>query len=361
MNVFRLTILIATLAIGIAHDCASTNGQAPAFVEFLDSGRITRGLKLLDVPGETLILGRDGAMHSINSRDPRHQIQVLNEPYSPIPVPELRNQLRDEYGRGFEVHSTKNFLIVQPEGRGDQWPKLFEESHRSFCDYVSKRGVKIREGRFPMVAVVMPDEQAMYREFKKWDINMSRVAGVYSGKNNRVITHDGGSSDFVKATVRHEAAHQSAFNSGVHSRLCDTPKWISEGLGQMFEPAGMTNRRRGAQTSDRINLDSLTFLKRTYPHRNDEDFAADVMQLFSDDTMFEHPKRVSNAYAVSWAVMFYLAEREPQNFARIINVTSSRQPFTDYPRTQRLRDVEEAVDSNILELSKRVSWFVHSL
>ena len=66
---------------------------------------------------------------------------------------------------------TRHFLIVQSKGRGDEWAKLFEDAHQSFLTYMRLRGVVIREGRFPMVAVVMPDEQAMQREFQNdWEL-----------------------------------------------------------------------------------------------------------------------------------------------------------------------------------------------
>ena len=187
-----------------------------------------------------LCLGRDGQLHSLDPRV-RDEVRGVGGSYIPLSPIELRNQLSAEFGRSYEVIATNNFLVVQPKGRGNRWPTMFEQSHRSFTTYMSKRGVTVREGRFPMVAVVFPDQRAMYAEFKKQKIDVSRVAGVYLNHSNRVLTHDGGHTELIAATVRHEAAHQSAFNSGVHSRLNDTPRWITEGIGQMFEPAAMAS------------------------------------------------------------------------------------------------------------------------
>ena len=356
---YRSCILI--FAAGLLTLANSSSAAPPGMVEFFDAGKLRQGLKLLDVTGEMVVLGQDGWMHSFDPRQAKHKVRPTEDVYSPVSVPELRNDLYAEYGHQFEIKSTQNFLVVQPKGRGDKWSRLFEQSHRAFIAYMSRRGVRVREGRFPMVAVVMPDEQAMYREFKRLGIHMNRVAGVYSGQCNRVITHDGGRQEFIAATVRHEAAHQSAFNSGVHSRLTDTPKWISEGVGQMFEPAGMTNKSTGASLRERINQDSLRFIKKSYEGRSDDAFATAVMELLSGDTMFDDPKKVSNAYAVSWALMFYLAEREPAVFANVLNQTAKRPPFRDYPRVERLKDIEEIIGCDTFEFSKRVSWHVHSL
>ena len=226
---------------------------------------------------------------------------------------------------------------------------------------MSRRGVNVRTGRFPMVAVVFPDQTAMYDEFKKLKIDVSRVAGLYSNNSNRVMTHDGGQLSSIAATVRHEAAHQSAFNSGVHSRVNDTPKWITEGIGQMFEPPAMTDAKGASRVADRINRDSTRFIAATYQGRNDVQFSRDIMQLISDDTMFQDDKKVDSAYAVSWAMMFYLAERQPQAFAEILNHTASRRPFATYSRGERIRDFERIVGVDTFEFSKRISWYLQSL
>ena len=358
-------LLTSTLLVAGAQTPSMIPTQAriptPAMIEFFDAGKVRQGLKLLDVPGETIVLGTDGWLHSLNPSDTKTQIRSLDSRYEPVSATRLRNQLRREYGRAFEVVATKNFLVVQPTGRGDPWSRLFEESHRAFSDYMTKRGVRVRQGRFPMVAVVMPDEQAMYREFQRLGIEARRVAGVYAGGCNRVITHDGGNRQFVRATVRHEAAHQSAFNGGVHSRLTDTPKWISEGIGQMFEPAGMTNHRAGARLTDRINPDSLKYCLRQYSNRTNEQFSADMMDLVQGDMMFEHPGRVENAYSLAWAMTFFLAEREPEKFAKLINLTANREPFTKYPRTKRVQDLEKILGYEVYELSKHVAWFLNDL
>ncbi len=346
------------LALGLL---STANAQTTGMVEFFADGRLQRGMALVDLAHELVVIGRDGWMHSLDPRKPETKVRPLDERYEPISGTELRNELRSEFGRNTEVIATKNFLVVQPRGRGERWPRLFEQSHRAFITYMDKRGVKIRQGRFPMVAIVFPDEQAMYREFKKQDIDAKRVAGLYSGNSNRVMTHDGGRSADIAATVRHEAAHQSAFNSGVHSRVNDTPRWITEGVGQMFEPAAMTDPRGGSRLPDRVNRESLGFLNAKFTDRHDVRFAQTVMQLISDDTMFDNQKQVDEAYAVSWAMMFYLAERQPDDFAKLLNHTAMRPPFKEYTRRQRVRDVERIVGVDTFEFSKRISWFLQSL
>ena len=354
----RLVIIAFILLVSFT---GSSSAQSPGLIEFSVSGKTMRGMPLISLSHELVVIGRDGWLHSINPKSPTTQIRTINQPYEPIATPDLRNQLRAEFGKSFEVLSTQNFLIVQPKGRGKRWPDMFERSHRGFIEFMSRRGVKVRKGRFPMVAIVFPDQAAMYAEFKKQEIDVSRVAGIYSNKSNRVMTHDGGHLSWIAATVRHEAAHQSAFNYGVHSRVNDTPKWISEGIGQMFEPEAMTTTSSASQRRQRANDDSLRVIAANFPGRENPDFHRAVLSLVSGDQLFDDPNTIGRAYAVSWAMMFYLAERKPQAFANILNHTASRPPFATYDRLYRITDLEKSVGMSTDEFSKQVRWFIESL
>jgi hypothetical protein len=329
-------------------------------IQFFADGRFQKGVQLAGFAHEWIIMGRDGWIHSIDPRQETTQINRIDEQYRPASIVEMRNDLRREFGPDFEVASTKNFLVVQPAGRGDRWPSLFESSHRSFIHFMKQKGVHVRQGSFPMVAVVFPDQAAMYAEFKRLKIDASRVSGLYSGESNRVMTHDGGRHAAVAETVRHEAAHQSAFNSGVHSRVNDTPRWISEGIGQMFEPQAMVDGK-SASVRDRINQESIRFIRDTYTDRHDPRISRTVMQLISDNTMFENDDQIEEAYAVAWAMMFYLSERKSTAFAELLNHTASRPPFREYTRAERIKDFESIVGIETFEFSKRLSWYLREL
>ena len=357
----NLTSFVATAILLVSTAIASeATAQSPALVEFFSAGKTKTGLALAELAHEVVVLGRDGSLHSVDPQG-RSPIRYIDGKYAPVSAMEIRSDLKAEFGKNFEVVSTQNFLVVQPRNRGKRWPDMFEQSHRGFVTYMSKRGVKVRKGRFPMVAVVFPDQRAMYNEFRRLKIDVSRVAGLYSTTTNRVMAHDGGRISVIAATVRHEAAHQSAFNYGVHSRVTDTPKWITEGIGQMFEPAAMTSTQSGSSIRDRVNMDSMRYIRAKYQVRNDAQFSKAIFQLIGDDTMFRNDSTVDAAYALSWAMMFYLAERQPKEFARLLNHTAKRPPFRPYPRSERVRDFEKIVGVESFDFSKRVSWFLQSL
>ena len=357
---FRILLAGITMLAGF---CACPGfAQTRGIIEFSAFGKVQKGLALVDVSQEMIVLGRDGWIHSFDPRSPDSQWQrITNEPFEVATAAEMRNALRSEFGKSYEVLSTKHFLVVQPRGRGERWPKLFEQSHRSFVGYMTKRGVNIRKGRFPMVAVVFPDEAAMRTEFDRLSIDVGRVAGLHAVNSNRVMTHDGARTASVMATVRHEAAHQSAFNSGAHSRVNDTPRWISEGVGQMFEPEAMTDPRGASQLADRVNRESLVYLRQNNMTSNSDRFVQTAAEIIRGDMMFKNEKLIKEAYAVAWALMFYLAERQPKAFAQLLNETAGRRPFQTYQPSDRIMDFERIVGVKTLEFSKKVARYLESL
>lgn len=340
--------------------CVPAEATSPGLIEFRIGDQSRMGIPIMDFANELIVLGRDGQLHTLAGQS-KHAVRPLDSPYEPASILEMRTELQREFGREFEVLSTNHFLVVQPRGRGKRWPALFEQCHRSFIDYMSKRGVNIRRGRFPMVAVVMPDEAAMYSELKRMGVDAKRVAGIYARESNRVITHDGGHSSYIAATVRHEAAHQSAYNYNVHSRIVITPRWVTEGIGQMFEPETMLSSEPGLKPRDRVNLDSIRRLQEGYDLGQSPEFATAVRDLVGSNEMFSRAKTTGDAYAVAWAMMFYLAEREPQRFNAVLSGTASRGTYQPYDRFARLNDFERWVQCDIDEFSRKVAWFLKSL
>jgi hypothetical protein len=295
-------------ALLIAFSAYSSQAQTTGMVEFSADGNLQRGYLLVDLAHKLVILGRDGWMHSLDPRSSDTKLKRLDGQFKAATTAEIRNNLQAEFGPEYEVLSTTNFLVVQPRGRGDRWPRLFEQSHRSFIAYLNKRGVNIRKGRFPMVAVVFPDESAMRNEFKRLDIEVGRVAGLYSGTSNRV-----------------------------------------------------TDPRRASQLPDRVNRDSLNYLRREVTGDDTGQFLKTAMELISSDMMFKNEKQINEAYAVAWAMIFYLAERQPHAFAELLNYTASRRPFKAYPRAERIRDFERIVGVDIFKFSKQVTRYLESL
>lgn len=353
------SVALLTLMLFVALSPAAI-AIAPTSVEYSIDGQTRQGLPIMDFSNKLVVLARDGQIHSLTPSDQK-KMREIAKAYKPADAMEMRSRLQAEYGRDFEVVTTNHFLIVQPRGRGDRWPKMFETCHRAFVSYMSKRGVNIRRGRFPMVAIVMPDSVMMYKELKRMDVKLSGVAGVYEQDSNRVVTHDGGQLRFIASTVRHEAAHQSAFNYNVHSRVVYTPSWITEGIGQMFEPQSMISSDSGLNSRDRANQDSLNVIRTKYDSGRSKEFTERIRDLVGSNNMFQNQSTVHDAYSISWAMMFYLAEREPKKFAKVLSETNGRGTYQPYDRFARLNDFQRWVGMDVNEFSNKVAWFMKSL
>lgn len=367
-DTFRVLAIATTLTVSMTatHSLVANGYQpspGPRPVQFLINSQWQTGLHLIDSSAESLIMARDGWLHTVDANKRDQNMRPTSDRYQPASAMQMRNQLRAEFGRDFDVVATQNFLVVQPRGRGDRWPDMFEESHRAFVEFMTKRGVRIRKGRFPMVAVVLPDARAMYAELDRLKIDVSRVAGIYANRCNRVMTHDGGRLSDIAATVRHEAAHQSAFNSGVHSRVNDTPSWITEGIGQMFEPEALASGIVGSthRIADRINQESIRHLRDTISSHRSDDLVRWVERLVDGDDAFRDQSSVHTAYAVAWAMMFYLAERDHAGFADILQFTATRPPFKNYRRGQRRIDFERIMGTDTITFANRLTRYLNEL
>jgi hypothetical protein len=131
----------------------------------------------------------------------------------------------------------------------------------------------------------------------------------------------------------HEATHQTAFNTGIHTRYCLPPKWLAEGLAMLFEAPGVYDSHRYSQTADRVNRDRLrAFRQAVAPHHVPKLLSAIVA---GDDLFRTSP---GAAYAEAWALSFFLVETEPDKYARYLRQTASRPAFQQYAAAERTAD-----------------------
>src|SRR5207249_2926432 len=110
-------------------------------------------------------------------------------------------------------------------------------------------------------------------------------------------------------TIIHEAAHQTAFNTGVHTRFSAAPRWLVEGLGTMFEARGVWQSRTYPNQADRINRGRLDAWRVYAKNRRTGDAIA---QLVSSDRLFTSDP--DGAYAEAWALSFFLIETTPKKY-----------------------------------------------
>ena len=170
-----------------------------------------------------------------------------------------------ELPQGFDVVKTAHYMIFCNGSKAyAQWcGALFERLNMAFRNAWSRQGFELADPEFPLVAVVFADKPSYVRYAQK-DLGdaADSVFGYYNMETNRMTMYDlteSGPSDASSrsrrnvgagrinqflaspnaagavSTIVHEATHQIAFNSGLHQRLSDCPKWFSEGIAMYCE------------------------------------------------------------------------------------------------------------------------------
>ncbi|MEX2175727.1 MAG: DUF1570 domain-containing protein [Pirellulaceae bacterium] len=352
---------IASLVLAFA--LAAPLAAQESLVRLKLDGKPLEGTPLAFNSRQVFLLARDGQLFEF----PPAQAQdysLVPSGFKSYSQAEIRGGLMREFGRGFEVSGVGHYLVVHPSGQKDQWAPRFEELYRSFVQYYAARGWQLTEPRFPLVAVVYPRQSDFQRQATKEGVPpASGFLGYYSTSTNRILLYDvtAGRSDVdwtVNAeTIVHEAAHQSAFNTGVHSRFGVAPRWVVEGIGTMFEARGVWQSRRYPNRADRVNRGLLSSYRSQAA--TGRPGAEAIAEIVSSDRMFQTDP--NGAYAQAWALSFYLCECEPRKYFQYLSKTAAIPAFSNYRSPQRLKDFTDVFGTDLTMLDARVQRFVAGL
>ncbi len=353
-----LTILVVTCPFG-----SRGLAQRPS-VRLTVKGVVTEGTPAAWSDHNLLLLGRDGFLLNIASRDVQ-QYAAVSTAFRPMDQREMRGRLQREFGRAFDVSGTGTYLVVHPAGERDTWAPRFEQLYRSFTHHFGVRGTRIARPEFPLVAVAFKSRAEFVRYASQTGVQVPPgVVGFYSMLTNRIMLYDAGgkqstSSKLTRnaATILHEATHQIAFNSGIHSRYAAPPRWLAEGLAMMFEAPGVWDPGHYPRLEDRINPDLLlAFVRYLKTGRQMHQLTHFIGQ--SDERFASDP---ATAYAEAWAFSFFLSEKEPTRYGQYLAVTAAREPFRKYSEAERLQEFTRVFGVDLDLLEARFLRFIEQL
>jgi hypothetical protein len=139
--------------------------------------------------------------------------------------------------------------------------------------------------------------------------------------------------DFNMEVVQHEAGHHIDFNIGFFPQWGDVPRWLPEGLTQMFE---VPPSRMGAAFG-KVNYRRLNELRQIYGQQLENlppmrDF------MLRNEIWFQ-----GYNYPRGWALVHYLINRFPDEFARFLQLIAQREDERGVvvPLTEKLDQIEE--------------------
>lgn len=339
------------------------NAANPALLELTVQNEKHQGKLVAMDKANAWLMARDGQLRELNLKDIQ-KVQRISPRFQPLRSAEVRDALRREFGKEFDVAGSEHYLVCAPKGKAREYAQLFEEIYRSFHGYFSVRGFRIDSPEFPLVAIVFPDHKSFDAYCKQDGFRAFRgLMGYYLRTSNRVALFDSGESKdsasrsptappmFMEASIQagladtmvHEATHQVAFNTGLHTRTGQNPKWIVEGLATVFESPGIrgSSSQRG-KAIQRVNRERyLWFQNFAKSRRQPKSLGAFV----SNDRPFQ--TAALDAYAEAWALSFYLIETRPSKYAKYLKTITERDPMKPYPADERLSDFQTAFGSDL--------------
>ena len=363
-------------------------------------GMIEVTLPKLRIEGEPIswnhrvvhLLGRDGRLWQFAPADviAYRQTAARFRAYS---LSEFRAELLRELGADYEVSGTGHYLVANPAGQRDLWADRFEELYRSFVHFFSVRGFRIEQPQFPLVGIVCRDRSEFMRIAAretgtgpicrdqpsvgahppgarlKLDLSpfpdfaaSGGITGSYNLDSNRIALYDmggrGDSPDWRRnaAVLIHEATHQTAFNTGVHSRYSPPPTWVAEGLAMLFEAPGVNDPHDWPRLADRVNRDRLQAFRRYVAPRHRPEALSSMVA--TDDWFRADP---TAAYAEAWALSFFLVETEPSKYMRYLKLTAAGRPFQKTTTAQRTADFTSVFGTDWQMLEARFLRFIEDL
>jgi hypothetical protein len=321
-------------------------------------GKHIEGLPLL-WSQDHVLLARDGRVWNFKPDEVRNARQTSST-FQGYSAAEVRARLAGELGQAFEISGTGHYLVAHAPGQRDYWSKRFEDLYRSFVHYFKVRGFRLEEPEFPLVAIVFRNQDDFLGYARRDGAQIgTNVLGYYSPVSNRISLFDigGGSAkadDWQEnaATIIHEAAHQTAFNTGVHRRFGAAPRWLVEGLGTMFEAQGVWDSTHYSSRTSRYNRGRLAQFQRLLASRPQNS----IQEFVTSDRLFQSD--VDRGYAEAWAFSFFLVETRPKKYSELLARTAARPAFRRYDSAERLADFTKIFGDNLRHLEAEYLKFM---
>ena len=327
------------------------------------------------------LLQRDGRMRRLRM-DSVSRFRSVSPRFRGYRAVDIKSALRKEFGHDFAVVSTQHYVVVASPHDAKKFAEQFETVYRAFVTYFRARRFPIEKPKFPLVAIVFPDRAQFVKYARKDSVTIaSRILGYYHPGSNRVALFDdprltlgkveqrtipvhsipglfarAGGSASLADTIVHEGTHQVAYNTGLHTRIGPTPRWVVEGLATVFEAPGVRNRRGGRGAKSRINPGRFDGFRRYVAAGRKR---GSLRQFIAADTGIT--RNIHNFYAEAWALSYFLLETRSRNYSKFLRIVSGRDPRKPYPARDRTADFQQAFGTNIDRLERDFLRFMNRL
>ena len=371
------------LVLGFIFAFSLETAPALEYVRFIQDGkeRNEEGRVIIEGSKEFGFEARDGQFYIFAAeiiRSGRNVVAVENivarrrdhVPFVPYTKAEMLERLKEEFppSEGYHFLDTHGpFIIVYTTSRAfaNRCGTLLERVHTEYATYWRRRDVKLTAPEFPLVAVVLSNEERYRQHAVQEGINLFPEQRAYYHKlTNRIVLYDmTGQQAFQEGnqrrvnpndvlefltqpenikTVVHEAVHQVGFNIGMHPRYVINPVWLYEGLAVLHEVPD-TRHRSGWTPGPHVNRPRLDQLRRYLGRTHQE---SPIIKMIQGDKLFSNPQTALDNYALAWGLTYYLVRRRPQELAAYLKILQEKTPESDDSDEIRIEEFEACFGSD---------------
>jgi hypothetical protein len=279
---------------------------------------------LCEVGGRSVAIRPNGALVSVAS----HEAILTDRPFKSISREELAGSLTAEQFKNFKSAYTKRFVYIY--NTSDKFyvgtSRILETMYPAVLAYWERLGIEVHDPDTPLLILMF----RTYAEYNQFSTIPEGVVAYYSIIPNYVAMYEESPQTSLNplffqkeaiATVAHEGTHQILSNIGVNARRAVWPGWIREGLAEYFGSTelGANVRWKGVGTVSDSRMGELEF----YVKDNSSSVAA-------GDTIRNTVRKLdftSTDYAISWAMVHFLAQKRQPAFYAYLKEVSQIQPF----------------------------------
>lgn len=357
--------------------------KPPSLIEMKTEETVFVGKSIAHNADVSWMMDQSGMLSEVALKKVTSFRRVASE-FQKLPLNKMKQQLQNEFGPLYEIISTRHYMICAPRGKAKAYGGVFEDLYESFSHYFALRGYQVKAPEFLMVAVIFPDQSQFFDYCKKDGVRAGQgLLGYYHPHTNRTALFDQGAAtaqedsdqnetrliysrvsadgkdmaEALRDTMIHEATHQVAFNTGLHTRIGENPRWVVEGLATTFESDELRSHTGGSTNSlSRINRNRLIWFVNYARTRREK---ASLRNFIRSDALFR--SSTLDAYAEAWALTFFLVETQPARYSRYLKSISERDPLQEYTADAREDDFKKAFKTNIRTLEVDYLKFVDQL
>lgn len=180
-------ILLAAAALAVSVTAARSVSAAQPMVELRLGSTAVEGRIVERGQGWCALYDREGRLHTIDLKQVT-QFKKVSSTFAPCSFQALRTRLLEEFGSGFQVATTRHYVVCAPGDRARIYCDLFEKTWRRFHMYFAIRGFEMKDPEFPMIAIVLKDRRSFLDYARKEKARVdSNILGYYWSTHNRVI------------------------------------------------------------------------------------------------------------------------------------------------------------------------------